>query len=73
MTKKSNMPSHRVYAVTNDGKQTFWREIGAVWPHSDGEGFSMKLDFLPLNSADFVIRKLKAETPEESEASFETA
>jgi hypothetical protein len=57
MNKKANPPSHRVYAVTNDGKQSYWRAIGAVWPHSDGEGFNMKLDYLPLNSADIVIRK----------------
>jgi hypothetical protein len=57
MNKKASPPSHRVYAVTNDGKQSYWRAIGAVWPHSDGEGFNMKLDYLPLNSADIVIRK----------------
>jgi len=36
----TNPPSHRVYAVTKNGKQSYWRAIGAVWPHGDGEGFN---------------------------------
>jgi hypothetical protein len=64
MNKKANPPSHRVYAVTKEGKQSYWRAIGAVWPHADGEGFSLKLDYLPLNGADIVIRKPKAEEAE---------
>ena len=72
MSKTSNLPSHRVYAVTKEGKQSYWRPIGAVWPHADGEGFNMKLDYLPLNGADIVIRKPKPEA-EEAEAPAEAA
>ncbi|HEY1745722.1 MAG TPA: hypothetical protein VGG11_03005 [Xanthobacteraceae bacterium] len=61
MSKSPNLPSHRVYAVTRNGKQSYWHTIGAVWPHEDGEGFNLKLDYLPLNGADIVIRKPKAE------------
>jgi hypothetical protein len=61
MSKSSNLPSHRVYAVTKNGKQRYWQAIGAVWPHEDGEGFNLKLDYLPLNDADIVIRKPKAD------------
>jgi hypothetical protein len=61
MSKTTNPPSHRVYAVTKNGKQSYWRPIGAVWPHADGEGFNLKLDYLPLNQAEIVIRKLKAD------------
>jgi hypothetical protein len=64
MNKRTSPPSHRVYAVTNDGKQSYWRPIGAVWPHSDGEGFNLKLDYLPLNGADIVIRKPRVGTDE---------
>jgi hypothetical protein len=59
MKTTSNRPSHRVYAVTKTGERTYWREIGAAWGHSDGEGFNLKLDFLPLNGAEIVIRKPK--------------
>jgi hypothetical protein len=61
MSKSTNLPSHRVYAVTRQGKQSYWRTIGAAWPHGDGDGFNLKLDFLPLNGADIVIRKPRAE------------
>jgi hypothetical protein len=61
MSKTTNPPSHRVYAVTKEGKQSYWRPIGACWSHGDGQGFNMKLDYLPLNGAEIVIRKPKAE------------
>ena len=67
MSKSSNRPSHRVYAVTKNGKQNYWHPIGAIWPHGDGEGFNLKLDYLPLNGAEIVIRKPKAEA-EQSDA-----
>ena len=68
-TKQTNRPSHRVYAVTKNGERSNWREIGAAWSHKDGEGFSLKLDFLPLNGAEIVIRKPKAnETAGEAES-----
>ena len=58
-TRQTNRPSHRVYAVTKNGERSNWREIGAAWSHKDGEGFSLKLDFLPLNGAEILIRKPK--------------
>jgi hypothetical protein len=60
MSKTPSLPSHRVYAVTKNGKQSYWHAIGAAWPHSDGDGFFLKLDYLPLNGAQIVIRKPKA-------------
>ena len=61
MSNNSNRPSHRVYAVTKNGERNFWQPIGAAWPHKDGEGFNLKLDFLPLNGSEIVIRKPKAD------------
>ena len=63
-TRQTNRPSHRVYAVTKNGERSNWREIGAAWAHKDAEGFSLKLDFLPLNGAEIVIRKPKANEAE---------
>ena len=57
ITTNKTLPSHRVYAVTKQGGKSFWREIGAAWPHGDGKGFSLKLDYLPLNGADISIRE----------------
>jgi hypothetical protein len=61
MSNSANRPTHRVYAVTKNGKKSYWRAIGAAWPHSDGEGFNLKLDYLPLNGAEIKIRRPKAD------------
>jgi hypothetical protein len=73
MSKTSDTPSHRVYAVTKEGKQSYWRAIGAVWPHGDGEGFNMVLDYLPLNGAKIVIRKPRPEADAANGAADEAA
>ena len=66
---KSNTPTHRIYAVTRGkNKKNYWHEIGACWAHEDGEGFSLALDYLPLNGADLVIRKPKPKDEPEAEA-----
>ena len=61
--KDSNMtnetksrPTHRIYAVTNFGGKKFWQPIGALWAHADGKGFNQRIDYLPLNDAQLVIR-----------------
>ena len=59
----SSRSTHRIYAVSKNGKQNIWRGIGALWPHSDGRGFSHKLDCL-LNGAEIVIREVDADAEE---------
>ena len=66
MNTTPKRPSHKVYAVTKGTKRNFWHEIGAAWAHADGEGFNIKLDMLPINGAEIVIRKPKAENGEEA-------
>jgi hypothetical protein len=73
MSKTSNRPSYRVYAVTKNGKQSFWQPIGAAWAHADGEGFNLRLEYLPLNDAEIVIRKPKADITETAVDDFEVA
>jgi hypothetical protein len=63
-TTTAKQPTHRAYAVTRKGEKSYWREIGAVWAHTDGKGFNLKLDFLPLNDAEIVIREPKPESEE---------
>jgi hypothetical protein len=48
MTTKTNTsrPTHRVYAVTNNGESKFWQPIGAMWAHTDGKGFNLRIDYL---------------------------
>ena len=70
MTKQSTgkLPSHRVYAVTKRGAKSYWKEIGAAWAHEDGDGFSLKLDYLPLTASDLVVRKPKPNEQTDGEA-----
>jgi hypothetical protein len=54
-------PTHRIFAVTKQGEKKFWQPIGALWAHSDGKGFNQRLDYLPLNDAEIVIRTIEEE------------
>ncbi|MBV9826041.1 MAG: hypothetical protein JO001_10225 [Alphaproteobacteria bacterium] len=43
-------PSHIAYIVSEltdeqkkAGKKPFWRPVGAVWPHSKGDGFTVEI------------------------------
>jgi len=57
MTSTSKKPTHRIYAVSKRGDDTSnWTEIGAAWAHGDGKGFNLKLEYLPLNAAELVLR-----------------
>lgn len=63
MTTGTNRPSHRIYAVSKRaGDTNTWTEIGAAWPHGDGKGFNLKLEYLPLNGGELVIRVPKERT-----------
>jgi hypothetical protein len=68
MSTTPNRPSHRVYAVSKKGERSFWREIGAAWPHKEGGGFNVTLDYLPLNGAEIVICKPKPKPGEAPDA-----
>lgn len=54
---QSNKPALRLFAVTKRGDNKRWQEIGAAWSHNDGKGFNLKLDYLPINGAEFVLRQ----------------
>ena len=64
----SKKPSHRIYAVTKRSSgEIDWTEVGAAWPHKDGKGFSLKLEYLPLNGGELSLRipsDKKSETTE---------
>jgi hypothetical protein len=68
MTKESNKsrPTHRVYAVTKSGEKKFWQPIGAMWAHGDAKGFNLRVDYLPLNEAEIVVRVAGDEQAESS-------
>ena len=42
----ADRPTHIAYVVTenrNDQDKNFWSEVGAVWPHSRGDGFDLEI------------------------------
>jgi hypothetical protein len=47
----TNKPTFLAYAVKNRGRgQTaIWTRIGAVWPHTNGTGFNVELEALPVD------------------------
>ncbi len=58
---KSSKPTHELFSVTRKegAEKGRWQKIGACWEHDDGEGFNVKLEYLPLAGGDLVIRKWK--------------
>src|SRR5476651_2725497 len=55
-------PTHRVYAVIKkEGREKgTWLEIGAAWPHRDGKGYGVTLNFIPRSpDAELVIRAIE--------------
>ena len=55
--ENNHRPTHRAYAVTRGEQKNFWREIGAAWAHTDGDGLTVRLECFPLNGAEIVLRK----------------
>jgi hypothetical protein len=60
----SSCPTHRVFAVTKNGKKKFWQPIGALWAHADGKGFNQRLDYLSLKDAEIVVRAIDRDAKE---------
>ena len=43
-------PSHIAYQVRDrEGKKGFWTRIGSAWAHTDGQGFNIQLECVPLD------------------------
>ena len=64
---KSVKPTHTAYTTRSigegDGAKSIWTKLGSVWEHEDGEGFTIRLDALPVNG-EIVVRKPKAKDEE---------
>lgn len=60
MSKQSKSPSHIAYVVRKIGEKSYFDRIGAAWTNEDGQGFSIRLNAIPL-SGEIVIRKPKSD------------
>ncbi|MFO0849831.1 MAG: hypothetical protein U0871_14950 [Gemmataceae bacterium] len=49
-TPTSKQPSHVAYQVRDrENQKGIWTRIGSAWPHTDGKGFNVQLDVVPLD------------------------
>ena len=53
--------THCLYRVTGDGQNANWMQIGAAWLHSDGQGFSINCDLIPLHGR--IVMRLIRDQP----------
>lgn len=63
MTDKAttNRPTHRAYYVAGDDDQKRWIELGPVWSHKDGSGFTFLPAILPAAGQQIVIRAINTD------------
>ena len=58
-----NRPTHRLFQTATDDAGNSTREpIGALWPHSKGGGFNLKLTKQPNPGAKLVIFPVRDKT-----------
>ncbi len=60
-TTTTNRPTHRAYYVTGEGDARRWHELGPLWAHKDGSGFTFLPNVLPAAGQTIVIRTVKQE------------
>jgi hypothetical protein len=64
--KESHQPTHKAFSVIKrEGKEDYWLDIGVVFPHKDGRGFTVKLQAFPLDGK--IVCRENAEDEEPTE------
>lgn len=58
-TTASKRPTHRAYFVQGEGDNKTWYELGPVWAHKDGDGFTIQASVLPAPGQAITVRKIK--------------
>jgi hypothetical protein len=60
----AQQPTYQAYTVIKrEDQDDYWLNIGAAFPHADGEGFNVMLQALPIGSK-IVLRPFKQEEKE---------
>ena len=55
-------PTHIIRHVIGEGEKKISTRIGAAWPHKDGRGFNITLDYIPRTNDGFIsMREPKQE------------
>jgi len=48
--RDTKQPTHKAFSVIKrEGKEDYWLNIGLVFPHKDGNGFTIRLQAFPLD------------------------
>jgi hypothetical protein len=65
-TGEKKLPTHRAYFVKGEGDNTRWLELGAVWAHSNGKGFDVVLETVPVGGFNgrLTLRAIEPKTKE---------
>jgi hypothetical protein len=62
-TADSRQPTHDALWVEGEGKARVWHNLGAAWPHDDGDGYTIQLKTRPFRDdawdGRIVLRKRK--------------
>ena len=56
---KGSRPSHRLSRVTEKDGAKDYQDVGALWPHKDGQGFSLRLKADLKTGDNLIIRTNK--------------
>ena len=63
----SNKPTHNAYVVIDakegSDRKAQWHQVGAIWPHSKGEGFDLVIPTGISGTGRIVCTKPKAAEP----------
>jgi hypothetical protein len=62
----TNRPTHRAWFVVGEGNRKRWHELGPVWSHSKGDGFTILPAVLPAPGQAITILKIK-DKPDEAD------
>ena len=64
---KGSNPSHVVYYVREvEGRESaIWTRCGVAWPHKNGKGYNMDMDFMPVGGdGKLIMLEPKDEQPD---------
>ena len=56
-------PTHDLCIVSGEGKTAIWTRVAALWPTTNGDGFSGEIPQGVMVSGRVVIQKRKADEP----------
>ena len=62
MTQKTKKaPTHEIYNVVGDGKNSRWDKIGVGFENHDGKGINLFINYKPLIDGQLIVREIKKE------------